>query len=149
MKRCYLQPVGLALFASLFVSCVGSKDTTLTTTFPDGSVTVQDNRSYAQLGGNTNYARLPDGTVMFNADMTQSFGHAMAAAAAAVGMVSWANVSKAATAAQELTKQKTAQSAASAQTARVQAASTSMQVLGSNPEANVGAINAVGNVIRP
>ena len=108
----------------------------------------QISRDYAQLGGNTRYNRGADGSVTFDADLSQSFGHAMTAAGAAVGIMSWAGVQKAQTAAVEATKQLGVKSAAGVASDNIKATAATAQVLGSNPEANTGAINAVGNLFR-
>ena len=138
----------LALCSCALISCVGSRNTATITTSPDGSVVQQLSRDYAQLGGNTRYHRGADGSETFDADLSQSFGHAMTAAGAAIGIISWAGVEKAATAAVETTKQISVKSAAGVATENIKATASTAQVLGSNPEANKGAINAAGNLFR-
>jgi hypothetical protein len=136
----------LALCSCALISCVGSRNTATITTSPDGSVVQQLSRDYAQLGGNTRYHRGADGSETFDADLSQSFGHAMTATGLAIGMLSWANVTKASNAAVEATKQLSVKSAAGVSTEGIKATANTAQILGSNPEANVGAINAVGNL---
>lgn len=149
MKNRYLLSLVLALYSFAVVSCSHRTETITATTHPDGSVVSQTQHNQTQLGGTTVYSRTPEGGVFYASDMSKSFGHAMMAAAAAVGMLSWADVSKAETLATEASRQAGIKATAAVQSQRLTSAAQTATTLGSNPEANVGAIDAVGNLFKP
>lgn len=137
MIRALLLLVGFAL-----VSCTVATRQTLR---PDGT---RDQQLFAQIGGKGAYVGNAEGGMVVQADNERSFGQAMTAASAAVAVTSWASAEKATTAADAATTQTATRSAAATEQARIQATERAATTLGSNPEANTGAINAAGQLFR-
>jgi hypothetical protein len=131
-------------FALILSSCVGTGSRT--TTHPDG--TVVETNVYAQVGGRSNYLRTADGSIMLNTDLDKSFGQLMTAAGAAYSVGAWAGAETAKTTANAATAQTSIKSAARVEETAIKATGAAATSLGNNPEANVGAINAVGGLFK-
>jgi hypothetical protein len=134
---------------ALILACLMSSCTFATRSdlLSDGS---QSRQIYAQLGGKGAYAGGGggDGSMVVQADNERSFGQAMTAAGTVAAIASWASMEKAKTAAEAATAQTATRTAAATEQARIGATASTAKTLGSNPEANVGAVNAVGNLFR-
>jgi hypothetical protein len=113
----------------------------------DGS---QSRQIYAQLGGKGAYAGGVggSGSMVVQADNEKSFGQAVTAASTVAAIASWASAEKAKTAADAATAQTATRSAAATEAARIGATERTATTLGSNPEANVGAVEAVKGLFR-
>jgi hypothetical protein len=136
----------LSLACLLLVSCAAG-GRTRTTTHLDGRVE-KDTALYAQLGGKGGFVAQGDGGFAMQFDGEKSFGQAMTAGGTAYGIGQWAGVEKARSAATVSTTNTATKAAAATEQARIGATASTAKALGSNPEANVPAINAVGNILR-
>jgi hypothetical protein len=132
------------LLPCLLISCAGLK-TTSTVTRPNGEVAVEDT-TLAQLGGKLNFVKLPDGTTVYASDMDKAFGAGVAAGAAALAGYFWADLGKTRALADAATSQIGIKTAGATTQAGIKATADAAKTLGSNPEANTSAINAVGNL---
>jgi hypothetical protein len=135
--------LALALCLSL-ASCTLATRSDLS---PDGTASRQ---IFAQLGGKGGYASgmTSPTAMMVQVDNERSFGQAMTAAGTVAAIASWASMEKAKTAADAATAQTATRSAAATETARITATERTATTLGGNPEANVGAVNAVKGLFR-
>lgn len=133
------------IFALLVLVLASCTVATRQTYRPDGT---KEQQLFAQLGGKGGYVGGADGSMAVQADNERSFGQAMTAASAAVAVTAWAGAEKAKTAADAATSQTATRSAAATEQARIQATERAATTLGSNPEANVNAINAAGSLFR-
>lgn len=121
-------------------SCVG----VYSSKTPEGA----ERQFYAQLGMKNEGIQLPQGGSINVADGEKSFGQAMTAAGAAVTAYTWGAVEKAKSAASAATAQTGIKAGAATEQARISATQATATSLGNNPEANVGAINAAGNLFK-
>lgn len=106
-----------------------------------------DTQLYMRWGGKGGYASTADG-FLTQSDLEKSFGQAMTALGTAVAVTSYASVEKARSAATATTQQTGIQAGAATERARIGATERTAKVLGNNPEANVPAINAAGNLFK-
>ena len=136
----------LSLCCLLLVSCAAG-GRTRTTTHTDGRIE-KDTALYAQLGGKGGFVAQGDGGFALQFDGEKSFGQAMTAAGTAVTIGSWASVEKAKSAASAATTQTGIKAGAATEQARIQATQATATSLGNNPEANVGAVDAVGRLFK-
>lgn len=109
---------------------------------PDGS---KEKQQYAQIGGKGGYISTPEGFII-QVDLERSFTVAATAATLITGSVVQASLEKAKDASQAVTNQ-TAIKATTEQT-KIKAAQSTATSVGNNPEANSGAINAIGNLFK-
>lgn len=130
------------------VACVAVVSCTVATRQTVRADGTREQQLYAQLGGKGAYVGNADGSMVVQADHEKSFGQAVTAAGAAYAVGAWLSADKAATAAEAATAQNAARTSAATEQARIQATQRAATTLGSNPEANVGAINAAGNLFR-
>lgn len=130
----------LLILCLLMVSCVG----VYSSRSPDGA----EKQFYAQVGMRVEGVTLPQGGEIKTADGEKSFGQAMTAAGTAVTAYTWGAVEKAKSAANAATAQTGIKAGAATDQARIQATERAATSLGNNPEANVGAVQAVGNLYR-
>jgi hypothetical protein len=137
--------LSLAILACVIPSCTFA---TRSDRLSDGS---ESRQIYAQLGGKGAYAGGVGGagsTMVVQADNEKSFGQAMTAAGAAVAAYTWGAVQQAESAATAATQQTGIKAGAATQQAQIQATERAATTLGSNPEANVGAVEAVGRLFK-
>ena len=140
----------LALLSLAIIACVIPSCTFATRSdrLSDGS---ESRQIYAQLGGKGAYAGGVGGagsTMVVQADNEKSFGQAMTAAGAAVAAYTWGAVEQARSAATVSTTNTATSAAAATEQARIGATASTAKTLGSNPEANVGAVEAVGRLFK-
>jgi hypothetical protein len=138
--------IALALLSMMLVlvSCTFATRSDLSA---DGS---QSRQIYAQLGGKGAYAGGVggQGSMVVQADNEKSFGQAMTAAGAAVAAYTWGAVEQARSAATVSTTNTATSAAAATEQARISASASTAKTLGSNPEANVPAVEAVGRLFK-
>jgi hypothetical protein len=129
----------------VFASCNIARRTTDTTT-ADGTRHRQS-ETYSQLGGVGGYASTAGGmAVQF--DGQKSFRDAAILAGVVVPAGFAAQTERAASAAAAATRQTEVKSAAEVAKAQTAARASTATALGGNPEANVGAVDAVGRLFR-
>jgi hypothetical protein len=136
----------LAISCLFLVSCAAG-GRTRSTTHADGRVE-KDTALYAQLGGKGGFVAQGDGGFALQFDGEKSFGQAMTAAGTAVAVSAWSAVEQARSAATVSTTNTATSAAAATEQARIGATASTAKTLGSNPEANVGAVEAVGRLFR-
>lgn len=133
----------LALLVVFGVSCTIAARQTVR---PDGT---REQQLFAQgPGGKGAYVGTADGGMVVQADNEKSFGQFVGAAAGTAIGLGYFSAEKATTAANAATAQNAARTQAATEQARIQATERAATTLGSNPEANTGAINAAGNLFR-
>jgi hypothetical protein len=139
----------LALLSLAIIACVIPSCTFATRSdrLSDGS---ESRQIYAQLGGKGAYAGGVGGagSMVVQADNEKSFGQAMTAAGAAVAAYTWGAVEQARSAATVSTTNTATSAAAATEQARIGATASTAKTLGNNPEANVGAVEAVGRLFK-
>jgi hypothetical protein len=136
--------LGLALLICWLPSCTFATRSDLGA---DGS---QSRQVYAQLGGKGAYAGGvgSQGAMVVQADNEKSFGQAMTAVGTSIAVNAWSAVEQAKSAASAATQQTALKTAARVEETTVRTIGSTATTLGSNPEANVGAVDAVGRVFR-
>ena len=137
--------LAIALLGFLTPSCTIAANSNQTVNI-DGS-TETHNQLLAKLGGKAEYRSTPDGMDVTTDDQS-SFAAAATATGAVVGLLSYADIQNTKNLAAAATTQTGFKTAAATRQTTVKATADAAKTLGSNPEANVGAINAVGNIFR-
>lgn len=135
-----------ALLCLTLIACTGARKSVTTATAPDGTITVKEATTYAQLGGRGGLTdNAPGGLTVWSENEKSFRDFALAAASISYSMTS-AAVAKA----KEVAATRRAATAARATTeqARIAATERAAVQIGSNPEANAGAIEAVGTALR-
>jgi len=132
----------LLLIPLLLASCTLGLRNTVT---PEGS---KDTMLFAQLGGKGQYATTPEGGMVAGADNEKSFGAAVTGVVAHSVANIWGGVEKAKSADAARTAQTATKADAAVQTTRITETGATVRSVGNNPEANVGAIEAVKGVLR-
>lgn len=131
----------LLLLLPLLSACAYARRTA---NHPDGTQTAQ---TYVQVGGKGGYVATADGFIV-QTDLEKSFRDAMIAGTVIAGGIMSASVEKAKDASAAATAQQQTKATAATEQARIKATERAATTLGSNPDANVGAINAVGNLAQ-
>jgi hypothetical protein len=135
----------IALLGFLTPSCTIAANANQTTR-PDGTYQKQT-QLLAKLGGVANYDSTPDGMSVKTDD--QASFTAAATAAATLGVASiYGNIQNTKNLAAAATDQAGIKAAAVTRQTTVKATADAAKKLGSNPEANTGAIRAVGEIFR-
>jgi len=137
--------LAIALLGFLAPSCTIAANANQTTR-PDGTYQKQT-QVLAKLGGQANYDSTPDG-MSVKTDDQASFAAAATATGAVVGLLSYADIQNTKNLAAATTTQTGFKTAAATRQTTVKATADAAKKLGSNPEANVGAIRAVGDIFR-
>jgi hypothetical protein len=135
--------LAIALLGFLAPSCTIAAGNE--TVRPDG--TYQKSQVLAKLGGQANYDSTPDG-MSVKTDDQSSFAAAATATGAVVGLLSYADIQNTKNLAAAATSQTGIKAAAVTRQTTVKATADAAKALGSNPEANTGAIRAVGDIFR-
>jgi hypothetical protein len=86
--------------------------------------------------------------MVVQADNEKSFGQAMTAVGTSIAIHAWSAVEQAKSAASAATQQTALKTAARVEETTVRTVGNTATSLGGNPEANVGAINAVGQLFK-
>jgi hypothetical protein len=136
----------IVIIPALLVSCSFGGRSRITAT-PDGT-TQRDTSIYAQLGGKGGFIANGDTGFTMQVDNEKSFGQAVSAAGAAYAVGQWAGVETAKATTAATTAQTGIKATAATDQQRIKATQQAATTLGGNPEANTGAINAVGGLFR-
>jgi len=131
----------VAMVALCGVSCVGIYSSETPTAYGTAK-----RQLYAQAGMKNTGIELPQGGSMASADGEKNFGQAATLVGTGLTVNAWGAVEKAKAGATAATTQTGIKAGAATEQARIQATERAATALGGNPEANVGAVDAVGRV---
>jgi hypothetical protein len=135
--------LSLALLACCLPSCMGVYSSETPTQYG-----VAKKQLYTQMGMKVEDAKLPQGGSFAKADGEKNFGQAMTAVGTGIAVNAWSAVEQAKSGAAAATQQTALKTAARVEETTVRTIGSTATTLGSNPEANVGAVDAVGRVFR-